>query len=648
MTSLVDFNYFKSVHFYYSKFKKIFFIFLLTGISSLASGKSAADSLKRLPQTNLPDSLMIANCNNTAMKLKYSNPDSAAFYFKRGLSLLKSTHQKGNGCGIYNNWASAEAEWGNYNLALSLSDSAVKYYAIENPNDISNPMLVRANIYLATSNYELATEEYLKILKIQEKEKLGPLICMIYSNLILVLNNSKKHEIALEYCKKEYDVAIKINEETEIGWACSNFFETLKALDRLPEAKIYADRLYQISKKLNDVDLMAVASTDMGDLKSFDKKYEQAIVFYKDAAELNKKVDDNISLCNSLNNIAQNYQYLKKPDDASDYLNQSLVLGLKMKAREQQKDTYGLLATNAEMKNDFKNAYRYSLLNQKLADSLLNEKSQQNIIDMQAKYKSDEKQKEIEIQSLKLNEQEATISHERLIQNFGIIFSVFVLVISILFIGRYRQVQKQKQMSIREKISRELHDHIGSSLGSIANFSELAKNKSENFSGINQGELLDKIEITSRETIANMSDIVWAINPKNDTMEKMVERMENFALDLLSPKNIAFEFDIEKNIVSQKLDLDKRKTIFPVFKEAIYNAMKYSACKKIQVRIYKEEDRINLEVKDDGNGFELTGVKSRNGNGIQNMKIRAQEINGVLEIKSIINKGTSIKLSFSS
>jgi signal transduction histidine kinase len=85
---------------------------------------------------------------------------------------------------------------------------------------------------------------------------------------------------------------------------------------------------------------------------------------------------------------------------------------------------------------------------------------------------------------------------------------------------------------------------------------------------------LEKISDASGEMISEISDTVWAINPRNDNMETMLQRMESFAKPLLAAKEIKFHFEYDKNITQLNLEMTKRKNFYLIFKEAVNNALK--------------------------------------------------------------------------
>jgi len=153
---------------------------------------------------------------------------------------------------------------------------------------------------------------------------------------------------------------------------------------------------------------------------------------------------------------------------------------------------------------------------------------------------------------------------------------------------------------------------------------------------------LDKIGEYSREMIGEINDIVWAINPANDKFDKITDRMKNFALPLLSAKNIRMEFKADDELMNYSLGMEQRKNLYLVFKEAVNNAAKYAACSQIDVRFEKDKNMLILSITDNGMGF--NAAARRNGNGLKSMALRAKEIKAEFQIKSAPGEGTAVLL----
>jgi signal transduction histidine kinase len=139
-----------------------------------------------------------------------------------------------------------------------------------------------------------------------------------------------------------------------------------------------------------------------------------------------------------------------------------------------------------------------------------------------------------------------------------------------------------------------------------------------------------------------MDDIVWSIKPDNDNMQRIVARMREYASSILEPKDIEIEFRIDEKIEELKLNMESRRDLFLIYKEALNNSAKYSQCTQVKVYIGTENKKLVIRITDNGIGFNVQTADS--GNGLGNMQKRAEVLRGLLNIKSEEGKGTEISL----
>ncbi|WP_276479901.1 sensor histidine kinase [Paraflavitalea pollutisoli] len=219
------------------------------------------------------------------------------------------------------------------------------------------------------------------------------------------------------------------------------------------------------------------------------------------------------------------------------------------------------------------------------------------------------------------------------------------------FICRYRIDQLLKQQTIRNKIAQDLHDNVGSTLSSISVYSQVAKIYHEQSRRTELQQTLEKISATSVEMISEMNDIVWTINPRHDSMDTILQRMESFARPLLASQGIHFHFEVEPSVKMVNLEMSRRKNFYLIYKEAVNNALKYSQCKNLWVKIGLRQHQLHLVTVDDGVGFDmqqaqLRAAQSLSGNGLRNMEMRAEEMKGLWHIDSLAGRGTTVHLRF--
>lgn len=200
--------------------------------------------------------------------------------------------------------------------------------------------------------------------------------------------------------------------------------------------------------------------------------------------------------------------------------------------------------------------------------------------------------------------------------------------------------------SLRKQLASDLHDDLGSVLSSIDISSRTALAKKANVTVMEAH--LKNISDQAQQSMENMSDIVWSVSPDNDTFESILSRMKSFAIDLCEPLNIAIDFlDIPADNYPGSLNAMMRKNIFLIFKEAVNNAAKYSACTLLSIQLDKiAPHTLMLTIRDNGKGFDPGHTKM--GNGLRNMKNRSSQINATMVIDTVVNKGTTITLQFDS
>jgi len=193
---------------------------------------------------------------------------------------------------------------------------------------------------------------------------------------------------------------------------------------------------------------------------------------------------------------------------------------------------------------------------------------------------------------------------------------------------------------LRSKISRDLHDEMGSTLTSINILSKVAMSRDEERTEV--VEYLQKIKDYSGNMMESMSDIIWAINPANDSMEKVLIKMKEFAAEMLEPVGINYYFDTRDFSWQAALNLEERKDLYLVFKEAINNIVKYSKASEVNIVLRFDKEELSLTITDNGQGFDPGHIGS--GSGINNMKTRANAMGAEFRLESIAGTGTSIFL----
>ena len=222
-------------------------------------------------------------------------------------------------------------------------------------------------------------------------------------------------------------------------------------------------------------------------------------------------------------------------------------------------------------------------------------------------------------------------------------YALMVILVAALLYGLHRlRINRLLAVEkIRSRVARDLHDDMGSTLSTINILSSMVKTKMNN-DNIKAAEYLGKISENSQQMMEAMDDIVWSIKPDNDSMHKLVARIRAVATDLLEPKEIKPVFAISNEVQELKLNMEQRRDCFLLIKEAINNAAKYSRATQVLVQMQVSKNILYIQVRDDGIGFTLAEADS--GNGLGNMKKRADNLGATYRLLSTPGKGSAVEL----
>lgn len=223
---------------------------------------------------------------------------------------------------------------------------------------------------------------------------------------------------------------------------------------------------------------------------------------------------------------------------------------------------------------------------------------------------------------------------------------LFVIISGLIFIIYLVKIQQLKNRfkieKIRLAIARDLHDDVGSTLGSINLLSKTASRRLENYPVTEDVKpIFTKIGQSAENTLQAMDDIVWSINPGKDNIHDLIIRMREFAIPLFEAKEIEFDFIVEGNN-EQSIPMNLRRTIFLIYKETIHNILKHAGATLVKIKIQVGHNRFIMQITDNGKGF--TFPSTSRGNGLKNLYSRAALAGGLFKIDNL-HPGVSVEFS---
>ena len=500
----------------------------------------------------------------------------------------------------------------------------------------------KLRIKIALSTYYLNRSHFQKCIEICQEgisEALAlsdyETASMFYNNLSMCHTYMKEYDKALEYSDKSIELKQKTNNSEGLANAYLNkgLILTHKG-DYETGFKYYAMSADIYSKNSNHVALTQTYINygwDLTDLKQFQKArdYLNKALFHAN------KSNDRIRQAGAWNALGYYYKNIGHTDSVAYALEQGLHLSIESENKRNALIAYQELSDHYHNTGNPELAFLNLNKASKLKDSIFNESKIQLAQSLNARYET--KQKEEQIALL-----HATNKNQKLLLSI-IFLTIFliVLLVSVLF-QRYKKQQKvkkenelqnQKEME-RMRIARDMHDEIGAGLTRIIMRSEQAKlqlqSSDEHKNCIE--ESLNKMVIESRVLSHNIGEIIWALNPKNDTLDNLFAYIRSYAYDYLEETDINCNIDFPNTIPETSVSPELRRNIFLIVKEALNNMVKHSNCTNMELKLWFSGTAFSLSIKDNGTG--LTGRSLQMGNGLENMKKRTEEMGGNFTIKS--------------
>ena len=404
-------------------------------------------------------------------------------------------------------------------------------------------------------------------------------------------------------------------------------------------------------------------------------RYDSAIFYAKKSLKLAAAISSERGISVAQNSIGTNYLNLKEQDSALSYINISILSSKTGRDFDIELMNYGTLAKIYQIKKNKESALNaldsgFALINKYpsvnnlfstlfLDDAILVYKN----YDLQVKLiRVLEQKNELLQKQIKKNTEQVSIILDASLQNENRVLNLQVEQVTqqnqkskvrlyylstLLLLGiiafvfyRYAIIQKLQKSRLSNKISKDLHDDVGSSLSSLNLYSTVAAKVIDSNPG-KAKEMLRKISDQSLLVMENIADIVWSMKPAADETVNLSTKIKILVADTLSAAEIDYEINIDPTANIIVKSINARRTILMIVKEAINNAVKYSNANNISITIKKIDQTLLVEINDDGKGFN-TNEKKVLSNGLINMQNRALELKGSVVVLSALGEGTTV------
>jgi len=332
--------------------------------------------------------------------------------------------------------------------------------------------------------------------------------------------------------------------------------------------------------------------------------------------------------------LAQTWLATARPDSARYYATRSLATARSAHLRPVARDAALVLAQANDELGQGHVAYRYQTLAGAYTDSITGEDTRRRVAALEAQSTRNQQQIQVRLLLQRARLQAQALELERL-RNRQQVASLATLVAVVLagagyLLWRYRRREAQRQEALRTRIAADLHDEVGSMLTQISMQSNLLREG--RYAPAQQQAYLDQMSEASRRATRQMSDAVWSIDARYDSAASLLDRLRDHAHEVLPPAGLELDFRADAGIGAVAMPLATRQALYYIYKEALHNVVKHAQARQVQVRVRLLGRALELEIRDDGRG---TLAASRpGGQGLPNMRMRAQAVGGTLHLAS--------------
>ncbi len=404
---------------------------------------------------------------------------------------------------------------------------------------------------------------------------------------------------------------------------------------------------------------LAAVDQNLGSLLIVDNKYDDALILFEESLKIKTQLGDMNEAATSMVSIANIKLDQKNYEAAVSQFRQAIAIFEKNNNQERLLVAYPSLNEAYIYLNEQDSAFVYLNKYKALWEKMYREDAVKISTELDKKYQSEKKDRELAEQRTEILERKIEVKDRNtLLWILGLVLLAAILLGTLLYRQQQlknRQLQQENELrqakakiqtqnrlqEQRLRISRDLHDNIGSQLTFLISSLDNLK-YAKNVSAEVANEKMESLSSFTRSTIGELRDTIWAMNKDRISLQDLNERLITYTSQA---QNTGIEINI--NPVPDHQDSASFNSVngmhvFRIIQEAINNAIKYSGSKAIDVDLQSTGNKLKVAISDNGSGFIPENVND--GNGLRNMKERAEHLKGSLDIESSPENGTVILL----
>jgi two-component system, NarL family, sensor kinase len=630
----------------------LIFFFLLVNVHA----QQTRDSLLNLLTHAKEDTNKVVLLIRIANGYEANNQDSAIYYLEKVRVLSESL---GYVKGLYHyNERSAIVSFtkGDYSKAMEQSKLALNLARQLKDSSLVIIMLNNIGIvygYLGKFdeqlNYTLQVKNAIEAM--QDSTRLSGL----YHNVANCYNNLKQYRKSVDYALLSVKIAVQYKKRNDyINRVYATLAQNYEGLQMIDSALYYYNKAVKTSVELNDKYAEAAIYGYVTNLYANRSQFDKMLTASEKSLSLARALQSRQMVASALYNVAYANYFDGNNIKAKTYIDEALEIATKDTLRDELKNTYAVLSYIAAGDKDYTTSLWARRKSDSIQEAFLNEQVIKSTTELEQKYESAKKDKQIILQKSQLQ--------ERRILNYVLIGSAAILlIISLLSYRNYRQKQKLQQQRISElETEKQLTATEAVLKGEEQERTRLAKDLHDGLGGMMSG--IKYSFLTMKRNLIMTPENQQAFERSMDMLDSSIQEMRRVAHNMMPEALLKFGLDTALkdlcNDINQTgalhvnyqsigmehvvIDQTTSITIYRIVQELINNTMKHAAATNSIVQLSKTGDKLTITVEDDGKGFDIACLNMAKGIGWTNIMNRVEFLKGKLDINSHPGKGTSV------
>ncbi|TKB95148.1 tetratricopeptide repeat-containing sensor histidine kinase [Pedobacter cryophilus] len=548
---------------------------------------------------------------------------------------------------IYQNYGLEFSQSGDFKKSIECFNQVVKIARKKKSIEIiASAYNEIGNSYADMGENSKALKYYQEALKVLGDKDFA-LQAKINKNIGALFLSWKKLDQALNYYNIAEELAIKVKDERTVADLANNKGTVYEQQNLFFKASESYQKALNFYLKENISDRICLTYNNLAILYKVKKDFIKSAAYYKKSVEYADKANNKWLTAAIGNNLGNLLSEMGQYAESEQYLKKALKLENEIEAKELIPETLENLAQNEQRRGDFKQAYNYQQQFSKAQDQFINLENTKEVSRLQEQFDATNKQKKIELLNKESKIQQLTLSKRNNTIAVITFFFIAIAFISSLIFSRYKLKQESKfklatvetKNQIQEeklRISRELHDNIGSQLSFINSAIQNINDKNPA-----DTQLIETQKI-AQNTIRELRSTVWLINQQEFSLEEFIIKLRDYVKPYhngkphITVENLTVDHCILQPITATNL--------FRIIQEGVNNAIKHADSTALNITISGgDKNDLSVNISDNGKGYDLESKPS--GYGLKNIKSRIETLGGQYSIKTGIGKGTAIQIN---